>query len=316
MLVKLLKCGSRSANRFQQTPLILLNKRLFSDDVKKSKKFTKKYNHHKEQKNQFKKKKGLNNESGKVKNELTYEEETDLYVLKELKNSMIDFQNKNQNVSKIVSQFQDVLSLYGLKIIKAPLPHLDEFYEEAIHLRKQHGTLLFDILIDYKISEIESKEVQLVITDINKTHEVLYLLGDFTQKNGFLFNFSMIINTIKLEKTAIEFKDEICCGDNILFKQLNNYYQKELHVNDPRVLEFLAFNSSAENESALLPEMDGRLLIDALLNYMVVDNLGIKYGDQDGTKLRAILWMLGRYCENTLHGIWLTDLQNFIGWKK
>lgn len=241
--------------------------------------------------------------------ELSYAEEADLYILKELRKEINEFKGKNQNIKGIVSQFEDVLSLYGFEIVKGPLPYLNSFFEEAIHLRKVQGDLTFDLLVDYKISEIETKEVQLTIRNENNSEQLLYLLGDFTKEQGFTFNYAMIIYVSAFEYIAAEFTESLCSGDNIVFKKLNNHYQKELHINDPRVVEFLIFDGK---DYDLLPDMDGRLLIDTLINYMVIENLGVKVGNQDGNKLRAIIWMLGTYCENTLYGKWLSDLELFI----
>lgn len=256
-------------------------------------------------------KKGGKKQPNEVGKAPTYEHASDLYLLRELSKSLQHHEKENSHVLQIVEQFKGLLELYGLRIIRSPLPAVSQYSENTIHLRTEHSTenatavMVFDILMDHVSSEeTNSRELQLIASDPQNPDNLLYLMGDFTKDTGFAFNLAMMVDAASIGKPAQEIRDAICSGENWIFLALNNAYHKQLHVDDARVQQFLYTEE--------LPEMDGKLFIDAFVNYTVLDSLHMEPGNQEGKKLISILWMLGSYCHNILEGKWYRDLKAFI----
>lgn len=278
--------------------LLIGCKRYLSTENKSKKTSNVKYNKSKKNRN-FK----------KDKIEISYEEESDIYLLKELNKVSKDYLLKNKKVSEIADGFKNVLEVHGFEVVKSPLMNIGTYVQDMIHLRKVNDSFTLDLLMDYrKSSYSDSKEVQLIVTNVNRPEHVLYMMGDFSKTNGFLFSTVMILNTSNINRTSVQVQEAICNGDGWIFKALNNHYQKVLDVHNTQVVQFLNFQS----EDVDFPDFDESLLIDALVNYTVIDMLGCKSSDQDGEKLRAIMWMLGVYCENAAYGKWIHDLKAFF----
>lgn len=245
--------------------------------------------------------------------ELSFEEESDEYILKELKKEIKSFKSKNKQIPQIVSQFKDILQLYKYELIQCPVSSETEIKaENTTHLRKvtQTGETI-DLLMDFKTSEdLGSREIQVVITNENKKESVLYMMGSFSQENGFMFDSSMFIKANSYNKTE-DIRDSICKGKSEIFKSLNNHYHKSMNIDDEKMIEFLSIDET--NPEAQIPEFEnGRSFVDAMVNYTVIEMLEVKNSDVEGRKLRTIMWMLGTYCENALYGAWLEELTKFI----
>lgn len=257
-----------------------------------------------------KSKKRTKSEKEKIRKEIPYEEESNKYILEQLLESKKQFDSKNTQLAQISSQFKDVLQLFGLILKKAPLSKPITFNEEAIHISKTAGDTDIDLLLDYRTSpETLSRDTQVIFTNADKPDQVLYFMGQFTKEEGLIFDTCMSINTTTLNKNSVEIRDAICNGEKWIFNALNNQYQKPLLVSSEEVRKFLL---SKEDEDYDFSDMHGRMFVDALVNYTILESLGLRIGAPESARIRHILWILGTYCENNLQGVWLSDLISFI----
>lgn len=255
-------------------------------------------------------KKNRNNKSSKPKKEMSYEDESKEYILKELLKSKKQFDQDNTKLSEISVQFKDLLQLHGLTLVKAPLREPISFREDAIHISKSVGDMQIDLLVDYKTSEdTQAREAQIILTNTKHADQVLYFMGLFTKDEGLLLESCMPIDTTSISKSSEDVRSAICDGEQWIFKHFDNKFQKPLDVSNPIVREFLLSTSEFDFETA---DLDGRSLVDALVNYWILDALALRANDPDSARPRLILWMLGTYCENNLQGLWLDNLIAFI----
>lgn len=240
---------------------------------------------------------------------LSYEEESDVYILKELQKVKLEYDNDNKQVDDVIKGFENALDIYNFKLLKAPLPIFTPKDQEVIHLKSTlDDATQFDILMDYKISPYkDTKEMQVIISNSeNKPNQLVYLLGELSQTHGPLFSSCMVIDCGKIGKSVDEIRKAIACSENWIFLALNNTYSKELQTSNHDLLQFL---NVPETEN--FPELEEELFIDAMINFTLRSQLGFN-NNSDGMKLRSIFWMLTVYCENYAYSKWIDDLQMFI----
>ena len=235
---------------------------------------------------------------------LNYEEESDHYLLNELRNLDAKYKSQNKQVPQIIQQFSGVLNLYGLNIVSAPLPGLNNLPYDYIHLFKNIGKQSVEILLDSRCENIN--DAQMIIADETKSSQLLYLMGSFTRERGFAFYSAMLLDATKIGKDSAEMSRAICSAEPWIFRALNNYYEKQLDINHPEVMKFLTFQTGETN----MPELDGKLLIDALLNYTATDLVYDNH--EDSAKLNSIVSMLVSYCQNSAYGRWIHNFKSFI----
>ncbi|TID28352.1 hypothetical protein CANINC_002530 [Pichia inconspicua] len=242
--------------------------------------------------------------------EISYEEESNKYLLKELLNSQKAFYLENQKLSEISSQFKEVLQLYGLTLQKAPLKEAVSFFEEGIHLSKKVEHMNYDLLLDYRKSpETDSREVQIVVSNSMNSDYVLYCMGQFTKNDGILFDSAILISTQQLGKSSQQVRDAICNSEKWIFNELNSYYQKPLEISLESIRKFLLSNIEEDYDFS---EMQGRVFVDALLNFYLLESLDLRASNPDSAKVRNILWLLANYSETCLQEKWLSNLVSFI----
>lgn len=305
-------------NRYQN-PKILLN-RVIRDCRRSFYTSTLTFSSHFENSNPQKKrnhKKNNKHQHHKKKVELTYEEESDHYLATELNKELEKYKTKNQKVSQIVSQFRETVELYGLKLEYAPLFGFNNRDYQIIHLSKKAGEEDIDILLDYKCKGINDAHV--LVTNSGNESQLLYLMGNFRQSEGFNFHSCIVIDANKIGKSVGEIKSAICSGSGWIFKSLGNLYEKQLDIMNPNVVKFLKlqneddFNDESPEE-VQLPDLDGKQLIDALLNF-AVNELITGNGDH-ASALYAVLEMLSNYSRNSDYGQWICDFKSFVEIKK
>lgn len=248
----------------------------------------------------------------KTEAKLSFEEESDLYVLGEVISSIEKYNAENKRVTEVVEQFKHAFLLNGIEIVKAPVPGLESTKTDILHFSKSvDGTTKIDLIVDFKkVFNEDAREIQVVITDETKVSQLFYLMGDFSREDGMLFSNSMMIDSLEYNKTAVELRDAICDGEAWVFRMLNNKFQKTLDVRNVNVVKFLLNIKRDAGEA--LDSLDSRTFVDALINYTVLTHLGVLKGHDEGDKLCSIFWLFGNYCENTLYGRWLQDMMCFL----
>ncbi|GAV27850.1 hypothetical protein PMKS-001318 [Pichia membranifaciens] len=238
------------------------------------------------------------------KKELTYEQKSEHYLLKELKKEDTKYKARNQQISKIVQQFADILNLYGLRIVSAPLPGYTTLPFDYIHLSKKINQHSIDLLLDSRCTSVN--DAQVVVTDETNQSQVLYLMGSFARERGFVFYSAMIIDTEKIGKSTSEVCHAICSAEGWIFQALNNFYEKRLDIDNSEVAQFLTFQHDESN----IPDLTGAMLIDALLHYTIADLINNK--PEESADLNSILYMLVSYCHDSVYGNWIHDFKSFI----
>ena len=239
--------------------------------------------------------------------ELSYEQESEHYLLKELKKEDAKYNARNQQTSNIVKQFADVLNLYGLKIVSAPLRGHTNLPYDYIHLSKKSNQYSTDILLDTRCTGIN--DAQLVVTDETNESQVLFLNGNFTRERGFVFYSAMIIDTKEIGKSSSEVCHAICSAEEWIFRALNNFYEKKIDIDHPEVARFLTF----QHEECNKPDLTGSMLVDALLHYTITDL--INKNPEEFASLNSILDMLVSYCHDSAYGNWIQCFKSFINSK-
>lgn len=264
---------------------------------------------------------------------ISYEEESDLYLIKELNQSIKEFENNNKKIDEIIKQFIEIFKLFKIEIINAPLKGFDN-NKGFIHLRKElnenedgkDNKILIDILLDCKNNEINeyNEDCQILINNLKNEQQLLYLIGKFNKIEGIKIYSCNLINkgSIKnIENCKIEeIRDSICNGDNWIFKELSNIYEKEIKINEPEVIKFLTIINKTndhmnareeEIEDEILPELEGKQLIDGLINYIIIEM--IKYGENnEKLDINNIFHLFLLYCRNYNQGKWLNEFLKFI----
>lgn len=263
----------------------------------------------------------------KVKKDLSYEEESDNYLLRELTKSQLEFTRNNQQIDKIVKQFKETFALYGIEISNGPFNEINNIHkgnENCLHLIKNFdNNIIIDILVDCG-SRIytDKREIQVLINDLTNDSHLLYLMGNCDKMDGFLFNSCLIINKNSIldgNKDISLIRNAICNGENWIFEALSNVYEKRLDVDNSDVRKFLLFLRSSlvsvsddSGTNTDLPDLEGRLLVDGLINYFINDIIHRdSYNQHD--KILGLIDMFSLYCENLNRGKWLNGLVSFIG---
>ena len=243
--------------------------------------------------------------------EVSYEEESDLYLLKELRKAVKAYTSENREMLRISNQFADVLRLYHFEVISSPINisggELSIRNQKAIHLTKQLETgEIFDLVLDAEVNaETESRDAQVLIS--NNGTQLVYLNGLLTRDLGLVFDSAMILDTLNTPYNVNEIRGLLRTDNFKLYKLTHSKYLKLLASEDSRLIKFITTDLEEIED-----EFDGRLLVDSMLNFVVIDSLGIKSGTPEGDKLKSILWMYASYMENALQGQWLSDLTSAI----
>lgn len=244
------------------------------------------------------------------KKEISYEEESNNYLIKELNKSIKEFQDNNKKIEEIIKQFKEIFKLFKIQIINAPLKGFN-YNNGFIHLRKKfNNEIIIDILLD-------NKDCQILINNLKNDKQLLYLIGKFNKEEGIKFYSCNLINKDLIKdnqnRDIGKIRDSICNGDNWIFKELSNIYEKEMRINESEVNKFLMLfkQDKVVEEIEEIEEFEGKVLIDGLISFIVIDM--IKYGENNQRlDVNKIFYLFLLYCNNYNYGKWLSDFLKFI----